>query len=120
MTNAHRIHTPMVVQEWALLLGLALLWGPAFYFTEIAKTASPPLTRVAPRVGRAALALPLLLRLTRQALPLGGGFWLRFLGMGFLNNAVPFSLIVWGQQHIDSGLAAIPRWIQRSMPSASI
>lgn len=55
MTNAHRIHTPMVVQDWALLLGLALLWGPAFYFTEIAKTASPPLTRVAPRVGRVAL-----------------------------------------------------------------
>jgi len=27
--------------------------------------------------------------------------------MGFLNNVVPWSLIVWGQQHIASGLAAI-------------
>jgi len=107
VTNAHRIHTTMGLQEWGLLLVLALLWGPTFYFTEIAITALPPLTVVVLRVGMAALTLHLLLRLTGQALPLGGGLWLRFLGMGFLNNAVPFSLIVWGQQHIDSGLAAI-------------
>jgi drug/metabolite transporter (DMT)-like permease len=27
--------------------------------------------------------------------------------MGLLNNAIPFSLIVWGQQHIASGVASI-------------
>jgi drug/metabolite transporter (DMT)-like permease len=27
--------------------------------------------------------------------------------LGFFNNVVPFSLIVWGQTHIDSGLAGI-------------
>ena len=31
----------------------------------------------------------------------------RFFGMGFLNNAVPFTLFVWGQTHIASGLASI-------------
>ena len=30
-----------------------------------------------------------------------------FFGMSFLNNVVPFSLIVWGQQHIASGVASI-------------
>ncbi len=107
MTDAHRIHSTMGLKEWGLLLLLALLWGPTFYFTEIAITALPPLTVVALRVGMAALTLHLLLGLRGRALPLGGGLWLRFLGMGLLNNAVPFSLIVWGQQHIDSGLAAI-------------
>ncbi|MEE8436375.1 MAG: DMT family transporter [bacterium] len=107
MTDAHRIHATMGLKEWGLLLVLALLWGPTFYFTEIAITALPPLTVVALRVGMAALTLHLLLGLRGRALPLGGGLWLRFLGMGLLNNAVPFSLIVWGQQHIDSGLAAI-------------
>ena len=120
MPNAHRIHTTMGLKEWGLLVALALLWGPAFYFTEIAIPALPPLTVVAPRVGVAVLALHLLLRFTGQALPLGGGLWPRFLGMGLLNNAVSFSLIVWGQQNIDSGLAAIPRRIQRLMPSAPI
>jgi drug/metabolite transporter (DMT)-like permease len=33
--------------------------------------------------------------------------WLAFFGMGLLNNVVPFCLIVWGQTHIASGLAAI-------------
>ncbi|MEZ5801480.1 MAG: EamA family transporter [Nitratireductor sp.] len=27
--------------------------------------------------------------------------------MGLLNNAIPFSLIVWGQSHIASGVASI-------------
>jgi drug/metabolite transporter (DMT)-like permease len=33
--------------------------------------------------------------------------WMAFFGMGFLNNLIPFSLIVWGQTHIASGLASI-------------
>lgn len=33
--------------------------------------------------------------------------WRAFLAMGALNNLVPFSLIVSGQSHIASGLAAV-------------
>jgi drug/metabolite transporter (DMT)-like permease len=33
--------------------------------------------------------------------------WAAFFAMGLLNNAVPFCLVVWGQTHIASGLAAI-------------
>jgi len=33
--------------------------------------------------------------------------WGAFLVMGALNNAIPFSLIVWGQTRIDSGVASI-------------
>ena len=33
--------------------------------------------------------------------------WRAFFAMGFLNNALPFCLIIWGQGHIASGLAAI-------------
>ena len=33
--------------------------------------------------------------------------WAAFFGAGLLNNAIPFSLIVWGQQHIASGVASI-------------
>lgn len=34
-------------------------------------------------------------------------FWGAYLVMGALNNAIPFSLIFWGQTQIDSGLASI-------------
>ena len=40
-------------------------------------------------------------------MPRSGPVWAAFFGMGLLNNAVPFSLIVWGQQHIASGVASI-------------
>ncbi|MBT7964075.1 MAG: EamA family transporter, partial [Porticoccaceae bacterium] len=33
--------------------------------------------------------------------------WRSFLILGLLSNAIPFSLIVWGQTHITSGLASI-------------
>ena len=33
--------------------------------------------------------------------------WGAFLLMGFINDLIPFSLIVWGQIHINSSLAAI-------------
>jgi drug/metabolite transporter (DMT)-like permease len=58
-------------------------------------------------VGLAALALLAFVRLSGRRMPREGRVWAAFLGMGFLNNAVPFSLIVWGQTEIASGLAAI-------------
>ena len=40
-------------------------------------------------------------------MPWDARIWLAFFGMGLLNNAIPFSLIAWGQTHIASGLASI-------------
>lgn len=33
--------------------------------------------------------------------------WAAFFIMGLLNNAIPFSLIVWGQTHVSAGQASI-------------
>ena len=93
--------------DWCLLLALSLLWGGSLLFVGIAVKDLPPFTIVLLRVAIAALALNLTLRLIGIALPRDGASWRAFLGMGLLNNAVPFSLIVWGQTHITSGLAAI-------------
>jgi len=93
--------------DWCLLLALSLLWGGSFLFVGIAVKDLPPFTIVLLRVAIAALALNLTLRLIGIALPRDGSSWRAFLGMGLLNNAIPFSLIAWGQTHITSGLAAI-------------
>ncbi|HZB38641.1 MAG TPA: DMT family transporter, partial [Beijerinckiaceae bacterium] len=76
-------------------------------FTGIAVAALPPLTIVALRVGLAALILNLALRPMGLSLPADRRVWAAFVGMGILNNVVPFSLIVFGQTRIGSGLAAI-------------
>ena len=98
---------PMGLREWTLIVALSVVWGGSFYFVEVALTALPPLTVVLCRVGLAALALLIAIRLSGQGMPQEVGLWGAFLVMGALNNAIPFSLIVWGQVHIDSGLASI-------------
>ena len=101
--------------EWALMLLLSLLWGGAFFLGKVAVDALPPLTVVAVRVSLAAVMLNAVLLVTGRRLPQGRGLWVRFMVLGLLNNALPFSLIFWGETRISSGLASIlnassPAW----------
>lgn len=98
---------PMTPTEWLLLLLLSVLWGGSFFFNQIAVAALPALTVVVVRVGLAAGILWAVMRVTGNAMPREPRVWAAFLGMGLLNNAVPFTLIVWGQSHLASGVAAI-------------
>lgn len=97
----------MGAREWAMLIALSVLWGGSFFFVGVAVREVPPLSLVLARVGIAALALWAVLAVSGARMPVVPGLWAAFLGMGLLNNALPFALIVWGQQHIASGLAAI-------------
>jgi drug/metabolite transporter (DMT)-like permease len=97
----------MSAPEWAMLLSLSVLWGGSFFFTRVALSALPPFTLVLLRVGLAALILNAVVPLLGLRMPRRARAWIAFFGMGLLNNAVPFCLIVWGQTHIASGLTAI-------------
>ncbi|MDK1491640.1 DMT family transporter [Sinorhizobium sp. 7-81] len=97
----------MGAREWGMLIALSVLWGGSFFFIGIAVKALPPFTIVALRVTLAAAALLIFIGALGLALPRRREVWLAFFGMGLLNNLVPFSLIVWGQTHIASGLASI-------------
>jgi len=91
----------MTWRVWFWLVSLSILWGGSFFFAKVALGSFGPLTVVFGRVALAALALNLVNPLRRDA-P-----WRSFLAMGALNNALPFSLIFWGQTHLASGLASI-------------
>ena len=93
--------------EWMLLVLLSVVWGGSFFFNGIALREFPTLSIVTARVGLAALALLFLMRMLGQGIQLNRQILKAFFGMSFLNNVVPFSLIVWGQQHIASGVASI-------------
>lgn len=97
----------MAADEWVLLLALSLLWGGSFFFAKIAVTEVPPLTVALLRVALAASALHLVRMALRIAAPRDLIFWRDAFIMGLLNNAIPFSLIFWGQQAIGAGLASI-------------
>ena len=93
--------------EWGLLVTLSAVWGGSFFLNQVALREVPVLTVVGVRVVLAALLLLVILRLSGERLPRGAPVWLAFFGMGLINNAIPFSLIVWGQSHIGSGVASI-------------
>ncbi len=97
----------MSALEWGMLLALATVWGGSFFFNEVAVRDLPVLSVVVGRVALAALILMAILRLRGERLPRGRRIWVAFACMGLMNNALPFSLIVWGQQHIASGVASI-------------
>ncbi|WP_370151556.1 DMT family transporter [Ferrovibrio sp.] len=108
MTPVPQISGPhMTGRAWLLLLALSVLWGGSFFFVGVAVHELPPLTIAASRVGLAALALLAVLRLSGVALPRDPLVWRAFLVMGLLNNVIPFSLIIWAQGQIPSGLASI-------------
>lgn len=107
MSTTPLAHPRMTATEWGLLLFLSLLWGGSFFFNGIMVRDLPTPVIVAGRVALAALILNGVLALRGQYLPLTRATVPAFLGMGLLNNVIPFTLIVWGQGHIASGVAAI-------------
>jgi drug/metabolite transporter (DMT)-like permease len=98
-----------------LLLSLAAVWGASFMFIEIALEDLEPTTLMAGRIVVALVMLVTLMAvngtLSRLRAAGRGAF-----ALGVINSAAPFTLIAWGQQHIDSGVAAIanatvPIWV---------
>ena len=97
----------MGLAEWLMLILLSVLWGGSFFFMKVSLAELPTLTIVFFRVAFAATTLGIVLKILGQYLPRGLKLWRAFFIMGFINNLVPFSLLIWGMTEISSGLASI-------------
>ena len=105
--KAPPVNRPMTPLEWAMLIALSAVWGGSFFFNGIAVRELPVFTVVVARVALGAVLLTAVVYLRGERLPADRRIWAAFFGMGILNNVIPFTLIVWGQQHIASGVASI-------------
>ena len=94
-------------RAWIELVLLALLWGGSFFSIAIALREIGPFTTVLHRVGWAALLLWIIVLARGLPIPRDWRVWGAFLIMGCLNNVIPFSLMSWGQLHVESGLVSI-------------
>lgn len=93
--------------RWALLLALVAMWGSAFFFVKLGVATVPPATLVAARIVLAAVILLAMALAAGVRLPPWGARWWPMTVIAFLGNLVPFLLISWGQQFVDSSLAGI-------------
>ncbi|MEM1435088.1 MAG: DMT family transporter [Pseudomonadota bacterium] len=94
-------------RQWLMLLSLSLLWGGSFFFVNVAVAELSPLWTVTLRVVFAALVITAYLLLSGRTMGLTPRLFGAFVIMGFLSNALPFTLIAWGQMSITAGLASM-------------
>ena len=98
--------------NWAILTSLGVIWGGSFLGVEISLIGFGPITVAASRVTIAAIILLVYTYVFGDGLPCissktGKRVWVHCLGMAIFTNAMPFSLLSWGQQTVTSGFAGI-------------
>ena len=98
--------------DWAILAILGFIWGGSFLGVEIGLTGFGPITVAASRVTIAAIILLIYAYAFGDGLPsitsrTDKRIWLHCFGMALFTNALPFSLLSWGQQAVTSGFAGI-------------
>lgn len=93
--------------NWILFGLLGLIWGSSFLLIKIGVVDFGPFPLVATRVGLASIAFIITLLALRKPLPRDRRTWLILALIGLTNTALPFLLITWGEQTIDSGLAGV-------------
>ena len=108
---------PVIAHPVILLLVLASIWSSSFAFIKIGVETLPPMTLAAIRITIAAFILWGYARSKLMQIPKNRMFWILAFLIGVFGNGLPFTLIGWGEQTIDSGLAAI---LMAVMPLATI
>ena len=92
------------------IAALGLLWGASYMFIKVAVRGYEPAAMIMFRLIIAAALLLAFFLAQRGAGRAVADFralgWQGF-ALGVINGAIPFTLIAWGEKHIDSGVAAI-------------
>jgi drug/metabolite transporter (DMT)-like permease len=97
----------MKAKDWLIFILLGAIWSSSFMWIKIAVEEIGPITLVAFRVLFGLIFGFAVILVTRQKLSRDLREWLPLLLLGITNVAIPFFLISWGEQVIDSAVAAI-------------
>ena len=93
--------------DWLVFLALGFMWGSSYLFIKLAVDDFGTFTLVALRLLVGAVLLWVVVRVARQPLPRERRMYGHLLVMAIVNITIPFLLITWAEQSVDSSLAAI-------------
>jgi drug/metabolite transporter (DMT)-like permease len=96
-----------IAVELALLVALATLWGGSYTFIKLGVATIPPITLIAARTAIAGLLLLAVMWARGIRMPTDAATWQRFAFQAVLNSVIPWTLIAWGEFHVDAALATI-------------
>src|SRR5437667_7146698 len=105
--GASRPQPASMATELALLLALATLWGASYTFIRIGVATIPPITLIACRTLIAGSLLLAIMRWRGVRMPVDATTWRRFLFQTCLNSVIPWTMVAWGAQALDAGVATI-------------
>ena len=97
----------MKLKHWFIFILLGAIWSSSFMWIKIAVQEIGPITLVAFRVLFGLLFGIAVILIQRVQLRRNLKEWTPLFVLGITNVAVPFFLISWGEQSIDSAVAAI-------------
>ena len=95
--------------EWLIFLALGFAWGSSYLFIKIGveEGGLPPLTLIALRLGIGFAFLAAVVAVAREPLPREARMYGHLLVMAVINIVLPFWLITWAEQSVESSLASI-------------
>lgn len=95
------------LNDFLLLLLLSMTWGSSFALIKSAVGTIAPLTMVSARLIIASLTFLLIFWVMKKSFAQRTHDWYVYVIVAMCGNVLPFSLISWSEQSMDSGLAAI-------------
>lgn len=97
----------MKSKDWLAFILLGTIWGSSFLWIKIAVQEVGPILLVALRLLFGVLTLLVVALFAPPEWPRRRQIWVNLMLLGIINNAIPYSLISWGEQYIDSAVAAV-------------
>ncbi len=95
------------MNNWLMFIVLSLIWGSSYLLIKIGLQELDALSLVSARLGITAIAFMIALLLMGKRVPRDRKTLLSFGVTAIVNTVMPFLLITWGENSIDSGLASV-------------
>jgi len=93
--------------DWLGMVALVIMFGSAFLFTKVALQDFSPTTIAASRIIIAAMVLIIIALIRKESFGFLRDSWLLIIALAIFGDCLPFYLISWGQQAVDSSIAGI-------------
>jgi len=97
----------MKIREWTAFLSLTLIWGASFLWIKIAVHEVNPYSLVVFRIALGLMGLLVFFPVKKPTIPRRARTWVDLAILGIFSSAVPWLLISWAEQSIDSALAGV-------------
>lgn len=94
-------------KAWVFFWLLGVIWGSSFLLMRVGVVEMPPAQVTFTRVGIAALGMNLVLLFTRKRYPSDWRALAALAVIGIGNTALPFTLLAWGEQTVESGMTSV-------------